>query len=162
SPHLANLHAFVQSSALLGLPSSHSSPTSLIPFPHLGKVQSFSQASPLVVLPSSHCSPWSTMPLPQCGSVHAFEQPSASIRLPSSHGSMWFGPWVSRSPSPHTLIWQCAVQSALSLLSEMPMLSTASHCSGPVAPGGVKLWLTLPSPHFGVVQSLLQVCDSGE
>src|SRR3954464_3289291 len=37
-----------------------------------------------------------------------------------------------------------------------------SHCSGPAAPVGVKCLLTLPSPHCGIEQSSLQVCDSGE
>ena len=101
--------------------------------------------------PRSHSSGGETMPSPQSLATHALVQASVSIRLPSSHPSLSSGPTVLCRLSPHTLTWQCAVQSALSALA--PPLS---HCSGPAAPGGVKLWLTLPSPHIGVVQSMLQ------
>ena len=105
--------------------------------------------------PRSHCSPGPTMPSPQLLAMQALVQLSVSTRLPSSQPSRRAGPAVLSRLSPHTLSWQCAVQSALSALA--PPLS---HCSVPEAPGGVKLWLTLPSPHRGVVQSMLQSAAS--
>src|SRR5262245_19383954 len=120
-------------------PPSHSStPVRILPSPHLASLQVVRHAPvselPLAPVPRSHSSPGPTIPSPQPLAMHALVQLSVSTRLPSSQPSTCSGPTVLVWLSPHTLIRQCAVQSALSALA--PILS---HCSGPVPPGGVKL-----------------------
>src|SRR5690606_23663855 len=78
SPHTGSLHAVVQSSAELELPSSHCSLPSFTPFPQTGRLQAVVQASALESLPSSHSSPTFSMPSPQVAGAH-----SPSMQSPS-------------------------------------------------------------------------------
>src|SRR6185295_7254366 len=121
SPQRATLHDVAgvvallrQSSASLALPSSHSSPCSLMPLPQwmVWQVVEHVLVSEPFIAPSSHSSVRALiLPSPQVASLHddgaalLLRQSSPSLWLPSSHSSPG-----SLMPLPHCWMWQFALQ----------------------------------------------------
>src|ERR1044071_4324071 len=161
SPHTGSVQSGSQSLASIPPLSHCSTPESTLWSPHtliwhaaVHAAESWFWLTPPTV-PLSHCSGPGppvgvnarlTIPSPHAGLVQLALQ-LAVLTPPSSHASTP----VNVRWSPHTLIWQVAVQAALSLLA-----APLSHCSGPGAPFGVKWRVTLPSPQFGGGQAVLQ------
>src|SRR5689334_4129673 len=88
SPQAADSHAVVQASWSSMLPSSQTSPASMLTVlsPQLTSEQSASHCADS--MPSSHSSmPTQMYPSPQLAAVQSFKQSSAMTMLPSSHSS---------------------------------------------------------------------------
>src|SRR5262245_64895145 len=136
------VHALVQASVSMPLPSSHTSPVCRTPSPHTLQVSRQRLPFPPAGEPGGSQVSFrlaSTIPSPHTGIVQLFRQPSVSTPLPSSHISP--GCWT---PSPHTL--QVSRQ-------RLPFPPAGRPDERQVA---FRLASTIPSPHTGIVQLFRQ------